>query len=233
MFTASRIGPSVFFVCIFVLFKKIFEVPNPTMKRSGPAASCTTRASIATCTGCRVDAAMIPQPIVSCFVSRAISADATVEERASMPCLRHHGYASASQIVSRPASSIPRAEATISSSGSMVSCMTPIRKGGGNRLVLGRSGRPLGLGLVRLGGQRADALVRAARAGVRLGIRRALGGLAVVVQVARRGRRRVRSRLLGARRAAAAAGRVAGLARAIGRRLLHLLVERRQDVLHL
>jgi hypothetical protein len=47
-----------------------------------------------------------------------------------MPCLRHQGYASASQIVSIPASSIARAEATISSSGSMVSCITPIRNGG-------------------------------------------------------------------------------------------------------
>src|SRR4051812_48699338 len=33
-----------------------------------------------------------------------------------------------------PASSIARAEATISSSGSMVSCMTPIRNGWGNGL---------------------------------------------------------------------------------------------------
>ena len=46
---------------------------------------------------------MIPHPIVSRSVSRAISAETTVEERASMPCLRHHGYASASQIVSMPA----------------------------------------------------------------------------------------------------------------------------------
>ena len=73
---------------------------------------------------------MIPQPIVSRSVSCAISAETTVDERASMPCLRHHGYASASQIVSSPASSITRAEASISSSGSIVSCMTPIRKAG-------------------------------------------------------------------------------------------------------
>ena len=46
-----------------------------------------------------------------------------------MPCLRHHGYASASQIVSMPASSIARADASISSSGSMVSCITPMRNG--------------------------------------------------------------------------------------------------------
>ena len=32
----------------FVLFRKIFDVPKPTMNRPGPAASCTTRASIAT-----------------------------------------------------------------------------------------------------------------------------------------------------------------------------------------
>ena len=71
------------------------------------------------------------QPIVRRLVSRAIRADVTVEERASIPCLRHHGYASASQIVSIPASSMTRADASISSSGSIVSCMTPIRKGGG------------------------------------------------------------------------------------------------------
>jgi hypothetical protein len=73
---------------------------------------------------------MIPQPIVSRSVSCAISAETTVEDRASMPCFRHQGYASASQIVSIPASSMTRAEASISSSGSIVSCMTPIRKGG-------------------------------------------------------------------------------------------------------
>ncbi len=73
---------------------------------------------------------MIPQPIVRRSVSRAMSAPTPVEERASIPCLRHHGYASASQIVSIPASSIARADASISSSGSIVSCMTPIRNGG-------------------------------------------------------------------------------------------------------
>ena len=75
----------------FVLLRKIFDVPNPTMNRPGPAASCTIRASIATCTGWRVYGEMIPQPIVSRSVSRAISAESTVDERASMPCLRHHG----------------------------------------------------------------------------------------------------------------------------------------------
>ncbi len=73
---------------------------------------------------------MIPQPIVRRFVWRPISAATPVEERASMPCLRHHGYASASQIVSIPASSIARADASISSSGSIVNCMTPMRNGG-------------------------------------------------------------------------------------------------------
>ena len=34
---------------------------------------------------------MIPQPIVSRVVSRAISAETTVELRASIWCLRHHG----------------------------------------------------------------------------------------------------------------------------------------------
>ena len=72
---------------------------------------------------------MIPQPTLSRFVSRAISAETTVDERASIWCLRHQGYASASQIVSMPVSSMTRAEASISSSGSMVSCMTPMRNG--------------------------------------------------------------------------------------------------------
>src|SRR5258708_2071813 len=97
------------------------------MNRPWPAASCTTRASIATCTGWRVNGEMIPQPIVSRFVSRAMSAETTVDDRASIPCFRHHGYASASQIVSMPASSMTRADASISSSGSIVSCITPKR----------------------------------------------------------------------------------------------------------
>ena len=72
---------------------------------------------------------MIPQPIVSCSVSRAIRAETTVEERASIWCLRHHGYASASHTVSKPPRSSSRAVASISSSGSIVSCMTPTRSG--------------------------------------------------------------------------------------------------------
>ena len=137
--TASRIGPRVFFVCIRALLRKIFDVPKPSRNRPGPAASWTTRASIATCTGWRVNGEMIPQPTVSRFVSRAISAETTVDERASIPCLRHHGYASASQIVSIPASSITRADSSISSSGSIVSCITPIRNGArhGLRAIFG------------------------------------------------------------------------------------------------
>src|SRR6476646_9092415 len=72
---------------------------------------------------------MIPQPIVSRSVARPISAATPVEERASLPCLRHQGYASASQIVSMPAASIARADSSMTSSGSMVSCITPMRNG--------------------------------------------------------------------------------------------------------
>ena len=98
------------------------------MKRPG-ASSWTTRASIATWTGCRVNGEMIPHPIVSRSVACAISAETTVDERASIWCLRHHGYASASQIVSNPCSSSARAVASISSTGSIVSCITPMRNG--------------------------------------------------------------------------------------------------------
>jgi hypothetical protein len=84
-------GPSVFFVELRVLLRKIFEVPKPSRKRSGPAVSCTTRASIATCTGWRVKGEMIPHPIVRRSVAWAMSAETTVEERASIECLRHQG----------------------------------------------------------------------------------------------------------------------------------------------
>ena len=73
---ASRIGLSVFDVGRRMLFRKIFDVPKPSRNRPGPAASCTTRASMATWTGCRVNGEMI-QPIVSRSVSRAISAETT------------------------------------------------------------------------------------------------------------------------------------------------------------
>ena len=89
--TASRIGPRVFFVCIRALFRKIFDVPKPSRKRPGPAASWTTRASIAACTGWRVNGEMIPHPTAIRSVRSAIRAETTVEERASIPCLRHHG----------------------------------------------------------------------------------------------------------------------------------------------
>ena len=46
---ASR--PRGFAVCVFALLRKIFDVPKPSRNRPGPAASCTTRASIAACTG--------------------------------------------------------------------------------------------------------------------------------------------------------------------------------------
>src|SRR5437764_9232874 len=83
---------------------------------------------------------MLPPRSASRAASRANPPDTTVDDRASIPCLRHHGYASASQIVSIPASSIARAEASISSSGSMVSCMTPIRNGGGTHAPSGVGG---------------------------------------------------------------------------------------------
>ena len=56
--TESRIVASGFVTlggppCL-VLLRKILDVPKPAMKRPGPAASCTIRASMATCTGWRV-----------------------------------------------------------------------------------------------------------------------------------------------------------------------------------
>ena len=75
----------------FVLLRKIFDVPKPAMKRPGPAASCTRRASIAACTGWRVYGEMIPQPTARRLVSSAIMPASTVDDFASMPCLRHHG----------------------------------------------------------------------------------------------------------------------------------------------
>src|SRR5438067_13562460 len=115
---------------------------------------------------------MIPQPIVSRSVSLASKAETTVEERASIWCLRHQGYASASQIVSMPAASIARAEASISSSGSIVSCITPMRNG--------RAMPPLLLLVELLGRQRAHAVFCAARAARRIRIEIGLGRLAVV-----------------------------------------------------
>src|ERR1700719_4556482 len=72
---------------------------------------------------------MMPQPMVIFLVSRATIAVTAVEDRASMECLRHHGYASASQNVSNPAASQACAMRIVSSSGSILSCNTPILKG--------------------------------------------------------------------------------------------------------
>jgi len=52
---------------------------------------------MAICTGWRVYGEMMPQPIVMRWVWVATTAVIAVEERASKPCLRHQGYASASQ----------------------------------------------------------------------------------------------------------------------------------------
>src|SRR6266566_1096982 len=136
--TASRIGPRVRLPFSRALFRKIFDVPKPSRNRPGPAASCTTRASMATCTGWRVNGEMIPQPTVRRSVSFATRPETTVDERASIPCLRHQGYASASQSVSIPARSMTRADSSISSSGSMVNCITPMRNGGGIRAIFSR-----------------------------------------------------------------------------------------------
>src|SRR5690349_9625031 len=73
---------------------------------------------------------MIPQPMAILFVSRAMMAVVAVEERASMECFRHQGYASASQKTSNPAASHACAMRTVSSRGSMLNCRTPILKGG-------------------------------------------------------------------------------------------------------
>ena len=72
---------------------------------------------------------MIPQPIGMRRVSRATSAVTAVDDRASNECFRHHGYASASQNESNPASSHAFAIRTVSSVGSMLSCNTPMRNG--------------------------------------------------------------------------------------------------------
>src|SRR5436305_8466456 len=62
-------------------------------------------------------------------VSWAITARMAVEERASKECLRHQGYASAIQNASNPACSQAFAMATVSWTGSMLSCSTPMLKG--------------------------------------------------------------------------------------------------------
>src|SRR5216684_1092412 len=62
-------------------------------------------------------------------VSCAITARIAVEDRASKECLRHHGYASAIQNASNPACSQALAMATVSCTGSMLSCRTPTLNG--------------------------------------------------------------------------------------------------------
>src|SRR5882724_4928030 len=59
----------------------------------------------------------------------AITANTAVDERASKECLRHQGYASAIQNASNPACSLALAMATVSCTGSMLSCRTPILNG--------------------------------------------------------------------------------------------------------
>src|ERR1700732_334491 len=59
----------------------------------------------------------------------AITANTAVDERASKECLRHQGYASAIQNASNPACSQALAMATVSCTGSMLSCRTPILNG--------------------------------------------------------------------------------------------------------
>src|SRR5438874_2756219 len=72
---------------------------------------------------------MMPQPMAILLVSRAMIAVVAVEERASRECLRHQGYASASQKTSKPAASQACAICTVSLSGSMLNCRTPILNG--------------------------------------------------------------------------------------------------------
>ena len=80
----SRMEPSGFFGRAPDVVQEDLRRPEAEDEPPGPAASWTTRASIAIWTGWRVYGEMIPQPIVSRFVSRAISAETTVEPRASI-----------------------------------------------------------------------------------------------------------------------------------------------------
>src|SRR5579864_7624267 len=59
----------------------------------------------------------------------AITANTAVDERASKECLRHQGYASAIQNASNPACSQALAIATVSCTGSILSCRTPTLNG--------------------------------------------------------------------------------------------------------
>src|SRR5262250_2543997 len=62
-------------------------------------------------------------------VAAAITARTAVEDRASKECLRHQGYASATQNASKPACSHAVAMATVSRTGSMLNCRTPMLNG--------------------------------------------------------------------------------------------------------
>ena len=115
------------------LFRKIFDVPKPSRKRPGPAASWTTRASIATWTGWRVNGEMIPQPIVS--RSRLPRHQRRDDRRGARlhPVLAPPGIGLGQPDRVHAGLVQTRADSSISSSGSIVSCMTPIRNGGDMR----------------------------------------------------------------------------------------------------
>src|SRR6266481_325934 len=72
---------------------------------------------------------MMPQPSWMRRVCAAMTARIAVEERASTPCLRHQGYASAIQNASKPSSSQAFAIAAVSCTGSILSCNTPMLNG--------------------------------------------------------------------------------------------------------
>src|SRR5580700_9256595 len=93
----------------------------------------------------------MPQPSWIRFVAAAITARTAVDDRASNPCLRHQGYASAIQKASKPACSQAVAMATVSRTGSILSCRTPILNG--MRIVvrltplsIAKMGRSVGVG---------------------------------------------------------------------------------------
>src|SRR5258708_1203539 len=72
---------------------------------------------------------MMPQPSWMRRVCAAMTARIAVQERASKPCLRHQGEASAIQNASKPASSQAFAIAAVSRTGSILSCNTPMLNG--------------------------------------------------------------------------------------------------------
>src|ERR1700724_816599 len=70
------------------------------------------------------------------LVWAAMTARIAVDDRASKECLRHQGYASAIQKVSKPTSSQAFAIMTVSGTGSMLSWRTPMLNGIGISSVL-------------------------------------------------------------------------------------------------